>query len=452
MHDTRRAACALLASVLFGFSLAHADGTGYTDPWSSTLDTHALLTAGGSSACGIDAIFGHGFEAGAIPHPLYPALDLATLPGEGGAASGPYAAPMLPCTQRSVTVAGIGVAAREQLQSECGTAGSAVLVPSAAGRIGVVNLGLVDDCDITLGSDVVIDFLVIGSLPGPTHAPSHRIRIRGGQIGSLMVVGPSSDIVFDGVAINNGAVPSGIRSGTAIYLPPGPGPDDVVDRFAVVNSFIRLVAVASGGDLDGTAFLGARARNQFFANNNIVTDGNRNSWAFRLSGGDNVIIVDNSIRVSFHKLVRMNDDPVDYVYIKGGIWMREATPSSGGLLLNDSFAQLSGSTTDRVYIHDPVVYLLPSAPVSFGAVNEAVQAGRSWQARRIAWHALDASVISDARLQSLQDLCIGVGGLCDYGVGSHSYHYAPALVFPVEPWRDLPTFANDDPDALPIEP
>lgn len=450
MHAFRRAACALCVSTLCDFSFARDDG--YTDPSSGFPDTQALLTKGGFSDCGSDPIFGNGFEAGANPHPLYPALDLATLPGDGGAASSPYAAPLLPCTQRSVTVTGTGAAARDHLQSECAIAGSAVLVPSAAGRIGVVNLGLVEDCDITLGSEVVIDFLVIGSLPGPTHAPSHRIRIRGGQIGSMSVAGPSSDIVFDGVAINNGAVPSNIRPDTAIYLAPGPGPDDVVDRFAVVNSFIRLVAVSSDTDLDGTAHLGARARNQIFANNNIVTDGNRNAWAFRISGGDNVIIVDNSIRVSFHKLVRMNDDPVDYVYIKGGVWMREATTTSGGLLLNDSFAQLSGSTTDRIYIHDPIVYLLPDAPVSFGAVNEAVQSGRSWQARRIVWHALDASVISDARLQSLQDLCAGVGGLCDYGVGSHSYNYAPALAFPPDPWRDLPTFPSDDPDALPIEP
>ena len=32
--------------------------------------------------------------------------------------------------------------------------------------------------------------------------------------------------------------------------------------------------------------------------------------------------------------------------------------SSSGTLNNDAFAQLSGSTTDNVYIHDPEVYLL----------------------------------------------------------------------------------------------
>src|SRR5690606_40157868 len=61
----------------------------------------------------------------------------------------------------------------------------------------------------------------LGSLPGPTHAPSHRIRLRGGQIGSVLAYGPSSDIVFDGVAINNGVVPSASRSATGVYLPAG---------------------------------------------------------------------------------------------------------------------------------------------------------------------------------------------------------------------------------------
>lgn len=409
---------------------------------------------GAGSACDSDQVFADGFEPGASLHPLYPGLDLATLPGTGAAASGPYTPPVLPCTSRSVFVSGSGFAAGSQLRSECEISGSAVTVPSAAGNIGVVNLGHVLDCDITLGSDVVINYLAIGSLPGPSHAPSHRIRIRGGQIGNMLVEGPSSDIVLDGVVINNGVVPSGSRSGTAIYLPGGPGPNDVVDRFAVVNSIIRMVAVQIGDQFDGTPHLSDRSRNLFFANNNIVSAGNRNSWGFRISGGDNVLIVDNSVRVSFHKLVRMNDAPVDYVYIKGGTWMREATLTSGGHLLNDSFAQLSGSTTDQVHIHDLAVHLLADAPVSFGATGDAVQAGRTWQARGIAWHALNSNVISDARLQELEGYCLNVGGLCDYGTGTgtHSYHYDPALTFPLQPWRILPTFSNSDPDALPVLP
>jgi hypothetical protein len=388
---------------------------------------------------------------GARPHPNYPSLDLDTLPGTGGGALGPYTPPTLPATTRSVTVTSTGSTARDDLQTACQAPGTAVSVPAAAGRIGVVNLGDVSDCDVSLASAVIIDTLVIGSLPGPMEAPAHRIRIRGGQVGSMLVIGGSSDLVFDGVAFDNGVVPSGSRTGTAMYMPTGSDPADVVERVVVVNSIIRMVGVAAGnGDIDGTAYLGARTRDLMFANNNIVTAGNRNSWGFRLSGADNTLLVDNTVRVSFHKLVRMNDAPVDYVYIKGGTWMRESTLTSSGMLLNDSFAQI-GSTTDQVYIHEPAVYLLPDAPVSFGMTFDPMQSGKRWEARRIRWFARSAGVIDDARLMSLAGGCVS-GATCDYGIGTHAYSYDASLALPAAPWRDLPAFTNDDPTARPVEP
>jgi hypothetical protein len=421
----------------------------------STLTVSLLLIAAcqvSAQVCTASLLHADRFEGANDPHPDYPALDLARLPAEGGAESGPFMVPSRPQTNRVVTIEDSGSAAGSALRNECEAGAVEVQVPSAAGAIGVVNLGNVEDCDVSLGADVVISFLVIGSLPGPQHAPSHRIRIRGGQIGSVMIVGGSSDVIFDGVAINNGAVPSNSRSGTGMNLPPGPDPDDVVERVAVVNSFIRMVAVAFGDDFDGNAFLGVRARNLLFANNNIVTGGNRNAWGFRLSGGENILLVDNAVRVSFHKLVRMNDHPVDYVYIRGGVWMREDTLTSGGLLFNDAFAQLGGSTTDRIHIHRPVVYLQPDAPAAFGASIDTVQAGRSWSVCGIDWHVFDDSAMSDARLTTLENACSNVGGLCDYGVGTHSYTYDQNLEFPVNPWRDLPGFENNDPDQLPVLP
>jgi len=409
------------------------------------------------AACGDDGgtATGDGGTAdvplGARPHPQYPPLDLDTLPGTGGSAIGPYTPPTLPTTTREVMVTTTGQAARNDLQTACDTAGTAVTVPDAAGRIGVVNIGNVNDCDITLGAQVIIDLLVIGSLPGPMEAPSHRVRIRGGQVGSMLVIGGSSDLVFDGVAFDNGVVPSASRTGTAIYMPTGANPADVVERMVVVNSIIRLVAVASGADADGTPYLGARTRNLMFANNNIVTAGNRNSWGFRLSGADNTIIIDNTVRVSFHKLVRMNDAPVDYVYIKGGTWMRENTLTSGGLLISDSFTQLGGSTTDHVYIHDPTVYLMPDSQVTFGMAGDSMQAGKSWEARRISWHALNMNAINDSQLTDLASNCTPTA-TCDYGVGTHTYAYDAALALPTTAWRNLPGFTDDNPDNRPVEP
>jgi hypothetical protein len=172
--------------------------------------------------------------------------------------------------------------------------------------------------------------------------------------------------------------------------------------------------------MDGCAYLAGGARNVFFANDNIVTAGNRNAWGFRIGGGDNFIIVDSTVRVSFHKLIRMNDGPVDYVYVKRGVWMRQDTLTVGGDMLNDSFAQLGDLGTDQIFIHDPEVHLLAPWPVSFGAWNGPGQVGKAWEARRIAWHAVSASVISDAALGAAETNC-AAGATCDYGLGTHSY-------------------------------
>lgn len=413
-------------------------------------------------ACGDDG--GGGGDAGPRPdagpdaptgarlHPLYPALDLDTLPGNGGGAVGPYQPPTLPTTTRQVTVTSTGPQAGRDLLDACATAGTAVTVPDAAGRIGVLDVGNSDDCDITLGAAVVVDFLYLGHLPGPVRAPSHRIRVRGGQFGSVVVDPESTDLVLDGVVINNAVLPPAQRSGTAIYLIDDDQLADAqVTRFALVNSIIRMVATEPDGDgnRDGCAYLAGGARDVFFANNNIVTAGNRNSWGFRLSGGDNTLFIDNTVRVSFHKMIRMNDGPVDYVYVKGGTWMREATLTAGGLEINDSWAQLGDLGTDNVYIHDPAVWMLSTEPVVFGASFGPGQVGKRWEARRISWHARATGVVSDAHLQGLQDGC-AAGATCDYGVGTHSFAVEPGLTLPTTAWRDLPTIAVDDPDQQPI--
>jgi hypothetical protein len=131
---------------------------------------------GGSDAGGSDT----GVPPGARPHPLYPVLDLDTLPGAGGAQSGAYEAPTLPTTTRQVTVSGTGNAARTELLDACQTPGTAVSVPDAAGQLGILDFGNVQDCDVTLGAQVIADLVYVGHLPGPQVAPAQRLRIRGG--------------------------------------------------------------------------------------------------------------------------------------------------------------------------------------------------------------------------------------------------------------------------------
>ncbi|MEM6997265.1 MAG: hypothetical protein AAF721_42565 [Myxococcota bacterium] len=384
------------------------------------------------------------------PHPLYPGLDLCALPGDGGGACGAYESPALPTTTRTVTIQSTGAQAATDLIAACETPGTAVDVPNGAGRIGVVTLGGFEDCDITLGLDVTVDALVFGLQPGPTPLPSTRIRVRGGKIGSVSSNANSSDLVLDGVMIDNGALPLAERGGSGVVLH-GDG-DDGVERFAVVNSIVRAVDAPpdENGATHGIAYLGARARDVLFANNNIVTVGNLNSWGFRVGGGCNTLIVDNTTRVSFHKLVRINDADTDYVYIRGGTWMREATVSPFGGEINDSFKELNGDwSTDNVYIHDTAVYLLSGQPVTFGAAANEGNVGHLWEARGIEWHVVDESVISDAGLEDREASCTP-GALCDYGIGTHTYAYDPALSFPTDAWRELPELPVSDPDMLPL--
>jgi hypothetical protein len=412
-----------------GGSMAHGPHGGHTavDP-----------DAGGAGATGPSG----------RPHPSYPSLDLDGLPAPHGAASGPYTSPTLPTTTRTVTVTTHGAEARADLLSACEVPGTAVTVPDGAGNLGVVDFGHVEDCDVTLGAEVVVSLMYVGHLPGPVVAPAHRIRIRGGQIGAIMVDPGSTDIVFDGVVLNNGVQPEASRGGTGIYLISTGG--DIVNRFAFVNSILRMVATAptDAGDTDGCAYLASNARNVLFAGNNIITAGNRNSWGFRISGGDNHLFIDNVVRVSFHKLIRMNDASVDYVVVRGGVWMREAGLTAGGLELNDAFAQLGDDGTDNVFIHETAVHLLSTEPVSFGASSGPGQVGKRWEARGIHWYAANDSVISDARLSTLANAC-AEGAICDYGVGTHGYHYG-ALTLPDAPWLSLPAVDVGDPDDLPI--
>lgn len=390
--------------------------------------------------------------ATANPHPQYPALDLARLPGYGTSLFS-YQAPQLPVTNRSVTLGSTGLSAGSQLVNECRQGNVSITVPNSAGDIGVVVLAGAADCDIMLGDSVRVQSLTLCRLANsfcfesnpPPLQPAQRVRIRGGQIGAVSLFHGASDVIFDRVVINNGVMPSSNRSQTAVLM-------SEANRVAIVNSLIRMVPVDMGGGVfDGAGFMTENARNVMVANSNLVTAGNRNRWGFRLSGGSNWILLDNAVKVSHHKLVRLNDHDVGYVYIKGGVWMRDG-PAATNLV--DSFANIgSGTRTGPVYVHDVSVHISPDGgPIIFGASANAGQINTRWEARRIHWFARHSGVVSDSVLSNLVDTHCGTDDVCDYGVGTHTYSYSAGLAMPASPWREIDGFANSNPDQLPIAP
>jgi hypothetical protein len=379
-------------------------------------------------------------------HPLYPALDLDELPGDGGGSLGAYRAPALPNTADSITISGSGEEAGRAIVDACRDGGVTIDVPNSAGRLGNLTIGGTADCDITFGPNVILDALTLGLWPGEGTSPVQRIRIRGGQFGGLTLGGTSTDVVFDGVVINTGLNPPESRTPVAVGF--GGEMGALSQRIALINSVIRTEEVETApGTFDGAAFIGL-GQDVLFANNNVASSGNHNSWGFRISGGGNFLFVDNVVRVSFHKLVRMNDHDVDYVYIKGGTWMREERVSDLGAEASDTWAQLSDDRfVDNVYIHDTTAYLLPRMPPSFGPRMTSLQVGRIWEARRIHWFVRDENVMSDQVMAEIETYCVE-GALCDYGVGTHEYSYDENIQLPTDAWHDLPGIESDNPDAL----
>jgi hypothetical protein len=411
-------------------------------------------------ACGGDGGGGDGdggvidAPPGARPHPLYPALDLDTLPGSGGGAIGPYQPPTLPTTTRSVAITTVGPRPRATWRRPAPPPAPRSPSPTAPVASAPSIWATVDDCDLSLGAAVVIDLLYLGHLPGPTRAPSHRIRVRGGQLGAVVV---------DPQSTRSGPRRRGHqqrRRAAGAARERG----DLPDRRPGARR--RLRRAVRGDQLDHPHGRDrARRRRQprrlrlpgrRRPRRVLRQQQHRHRRQPQLMGLPPERRRQRALRRQHRAGVVPQDDPherrpVDYVYVKGGTWMREATLTAGGLAINDSWAQLGDLGTDHVYLHDPTVWLASSEPVVFGASPGPGQAGKRWEARRIAWHARSAAVVSDAHLQGLADTC-AASATCDYGFGTHRYTYDPALTLPTTAWRDLPTIALDDPDQQPIAP
>jgi hypothetical protein len=373
-------------------------------------------------------------ETAVDPHPLYPELDLAALPLYGTPGFS-YEPPALPRTTRSVTVA-----TRAALEAECALDSGAVRIDVAADLLaeGTVTLRG-SDCEIALGSDVRIADLYLDATP-------QRIRVTGGQIGSVSNMGVTvSDLVFDGVTFNTGLVADPGRANMIFTL-------RNVSRLAVINSIGRAaptVNTFNAGNIDGGVFYAQDTHDVLLANNNFACadTATANGWFARIETGSNWLVVDNMVKVYFHKMIRLSDfhngagPQFDYLVVRGGTWMHTHYET-----MYDQMEH--GGESDNVYIEGVSFHVDEETAhqVTFGAQLKE-QLTHRWHATDLHWHARSPSVVSDAVLAQ-REARARAGEDLQYRLGSPTYEYRPdGVIFPA--FRQIGAFADSDPEHLP---
>jgi hypothetical protein len=370
----------------------------------------------------------------ATAHPLYPALDLATLPLYG-TASFTYQAPALPNVTRSVTVT-----TRAELERECALETGSVHIDVAADLVAEGQVHLQgSDCDIALLDGARIGSLYLAGTP-------QRVRVTGGQIGAVSNMGVDvSDIVFDGVAFNTGLLPAGSRPGMIFTL-------RNINRLAIINSIGRAAPTANavnGGNVDGGGFFAQDVNNVLLANNNFACarTATANGWFARIETGSNWLVIDNMVRVYQHKMIRLSDfhngagPQFDYLVARGGTWMHATYETM--------YDQMShGGQSDHVFIEGVTFYVddATNHQVTFGAQLDN-QLTRSWHGTDLHWYARSERTVGDAVLAQ-QEGRARPGEDLQYRLGSPTYTYQPeGVTFPA--FRQIGSFADSDPENLP---
>ncbi len=225
------------------------------------------------------------------PHPLYPALDLATIPwhtGEGG--WGPRVvleAPTPPDTVRNVTVR-----SRDEFNRAAAVPGTKITVAEgwAGNTMATIDA---NDIDVVIPAGVAIGAIELGNWP--RKKPIARVRISGqGRMGQYRDFPLASDIILDGISIN----------GDCAF---GPGEKNQGLRVESTRIALLNARVISGG----YAWLGS-AKHVLIANSNLLHGaasraqvGFPEGWGVRNSAGP-VTIVDSHIQGTRYHNVRVH--------------------------------------------------------------------------------------------------------------------------------------------------
>lgn len=240
-------------------------------------------------------------------YPLYPALDMASIPWHVAAgpwgAQVPLQAPALPVTTRQVSVSSASAftqaaaVAGTQITVTAGWAGNSIVTINAS------------DVDVILPAGVAVGAIEMGGWPRTT--PIARVRIRGeGRMGQLRATpgtaGIYTDVVLDGVSMNGDSAFGGAETNQAFRVD--------VTRFAVLN--VRAIAA-------GYVWLGG-AKHVVIANSNFyhgaatrAATGFAEGWGIRNTGGP-ITIVDSRIQgTRYHNIraqaVNSTDETLLYI-------------------------------------------------------------------------------------------------------------------------------------------
>jgi hypothetical protein len=225
-----------------------------------------------------------------------------------------------------------------------------------------------------------------------------------------------------------------------------------LSRLAIVNSIGRAAPTANaanGGNIDGGVFYAQDTHDVLLANNNFACAeaATANGWFARIETGSNWLVVDNMVKVYFHKMIRLSDfhngagPQFDYLVARGGSWMHTHYET-----MYDQMEH--GGESDNVFIEDVSFYVdEPTGhQVTFGA-QFSQQLTRRWHATDLHWHARSEQVVGDAVLAQ-NEARAREGEDLQYRLGSPTYRYQPdGVLFPV--FQPIGSFADSDPEHLP---
>ena len=349
--------------------------------------------------------------SGSNLHPLYPSLDLAALPNGGGGELGPFQVSELPRISRSVTLS-----SRFDIERECARSGGGLEINVPAGTVlDQLTLSGQTDCRFVFGDGSVVRGALRMDNNNFTQNPGIPSRI---EVINLRVEGM---ILIGGRQEGNGATDIVLRRivGASFDM-------NQINRLTILDS--TFITGGGGPIINGD--------NVAVLNTNIFTSdpNHHNSWAFRTTVGNNIIIKDSTFASGRHKVIRMAQ--TNYFFVENVVMMREQFG------LNDFFATVGAASLpfidqnytyfrncEMITIHDGGAALIGPHPAL-----DTIE--RFWQMENIHFIAKTEDTISSDMISHVQNLCQPEEN-CDLRPQSHRFTYTrnERMTLPNDRWR-----------------